>query len=49
MVHNQQHSALGRNISTNSISGRWVNSDQISIDDLEDNPQVCSTLFQTTG
>ncbi|HAH03125.1 MAG TPA: protease, partial [Vibrio sp.] len=30
-----------------SIGGRWVNDDQISIDDLEDNPQVY-TLFQTT-
>ncbi|MBW3695796.1 M6 family metalloprotease domain-containing protein [Vibrio sp. T187] len=30
-----------------SIGGRWVNDDQISIEDLEDNPQVY-TLFQTT-
>ncbi|CAH6797449.1 Pre-pro-metalloprotease PrtV [Vibrio chagasii] len=30
-----------------SIGGRWINDDQISIDDLEDNPQIY-TLFQTT-
>ncbi|WP_394251438.1 immune inhibitor A domain-containing protein [Vibrio profundi] len=30
-----------------SIGGRWINDDQIAIDDLEDNPQVY-TLFQTT-
>lgn len=30
-----------------SIGGRWINDDQIAINDLEDNPQVY-TLFQTT-
>ncbi|MCG7499788.1 immune inhibitor A [Vibrio sp. Of7-15] len=30
-----------------SIGGRWINDDQLSVDDLEDNPRVF-TLFQTT-